>query len=200
MTNIITKKRKLLPFEGQWLEAIGCPELTHSWIVYAESGHGKTTFTMQLCQYLVSLGVKVWYDTLEEGDSESFKQAILRTGMAGIGKQFMVLDKWPIEAVKDRLRKRTPPQVIIIDSIQYSGLRYADYQTLLDEFRQTMFVFISHADGSRPKGSVAEAVRFDAHVKIRVEGYKAFVNSRFRDGEGQPIVIWEEGASKYWAV
>lgn len=200
VTNIMTKKRNLLPFDGQWLEAIGCPELTHSWIVYADPGHGKTTLVMLLSSYFCSLGLRVWYDSLEEGDSESLKHALMRTQMSSVGGNFLVLDKWTIEQLKDRLRKRNAPNVVVIDSIQYSGLRYADYQKLVDEFRHVLFVFISHAKNREPKGSVAEQVHFDAHVKIRVEGFKAFVKSRFRNGEGKPIVIWPEGASKYWAV
>ncbi len=200
VTNIMTKKRNLLPFEAQWLEAIGRPELTHSWLVFAESSQGKTSLVMQMSAYLCSLGLKVWYDSLEEGDSESLKMSIIRTNMAAVGSRFMILDKWPIALVKERLRKRNAPDVIVVDSVQYSGLRYADYQLLVDEFRSTLFIFISHADGKDPKGNVAKAIWYDAHVKIRVQGFKAFVNSRFRNGEGQPIVIWPEGASKYWAV
>ena len=40
-----------------------------------------------------------------------------------------------------------------------------------------------------------------SEIKIRTEGFKAFVNSRFADGEGggEPFTIWEEGAARYFA-
>jgi hypothetical protein len=55
---------------------------------------------------------------------------------------------------------------------------------------------VSHAEGKEPKGNVAKSVRYDAFVKIWVEGYKAFPQSRF--GGGNEFVIWPAGAQKYW--
>ena len=46
-------------------------------------------------------------------------------------------------------------------------------------------------------------MRYDSDVKIRVEGYKAFVTTRYEDpdkGEGgADFIIWEQGAAEYWA-
>jgi hypothetical protein len=85
--------------------------------------------------------------------------------------------------------------VVIIDSLQYTGLTYSDYKALRAEFKNKLFIFISHADGRNPKGAVANSVKYDAFVKIYVEGYRAYPQSRF--GGGQDYVIWQEGAEKY---
>ena len=47
------------------------------------------------------------------------------------------------------------------------------------------FIFISQADkaGKDPAGSVAKHIRYDADIKIKVEGYKAFVTTRYEDTE-----------------
>lgn len=199
MSNILNKKRNLLPFDGPWLDAIGKPELTGSWLIWGGSGSGKTTFTMQLCKYLTQFD-RVLYNSLEEGDSESMKMAFLRTDMAAVQKRFLLLDKEPIEDLKVRLRKRKAPRIVVNDSVQYSGLNYMQYKLLIDEFRNTLFVLISHADGKLPAGRSAGRIRFDAMVKIRVEGYRAYCVSRYRDGEGAPIVIWDKGANEYKAL
>ena len=39
-------------------------------------------------------------------------------------------------------------------------------------------------------------VEVDVDIKVRVEGFVAFVRSRY--GGNKPFVIWEEGAKKYW--
>ena len=40
-----------------------------------------------------------------------------------------------------------------------------------------------------------------SEVKLRVEGFKAFPTTRFAtsEGGGEPYVIWQEGAARYYA-
>ena len=87
--------------------------------------------------------------------------------------------------------------MVIVDSFQYSGLSYAGYKQLKEEHPGKLFIFISHAEGSRPEGRAAKKVEYDADVKIYVEGFKASCKSRFMDRPGVPFIIWEEGAIKY---
>ena len=186
-----------LPFDGQWFQAIGEPELTGSWIVWGGSANGKTRFALQLAKYLAKF-VRVAYNSLEEGLSLSMQHAIEEVGMTDtdVKRNFVLLDKESIADLKVRLKKQRSPQVVIIDSLQYTGLTYADYKMLRDTYRNKLFVFVSHADGREPKGNVGRSVKYDAFVKIYVEGYKAIPQSRF--GGGQEYVIWEKGAKQYW--
>ena len=188
-------KAHTLPFEGKWLEAIGQPELTGSWIVWGGSANGKTRFALQLAKYL-SKFVRVAYDSLEEGLSLSMQNAIEEVGMADAKRNFVLLDKEPMAELVARLKKQRAPQVVIIDSLQYTGLKYSEYKTLRDTFRNRLFIFVSHADGREPKGEVGKSVKYDAFVKIFVEGYKAIPQSRF--GGGAEYVIWEKGAKQDW--
>ena len=97
--------------------------------------------------------------------------------------------------MKERLRKQRSPKVVIIDSLQYTGLTYTEYKALRDEFRSKLFIFISHANGGSPKGAVANSVKYDAFVKVYVEGYRAYPQSRY--GGNVPYTVWPEGAAKY---
>ena len=188
-------RAETLDFEGQWLEAIGRPELTGSWIVWGNSANGKTRFALQLAKYLAQF-CRVAYNSLEEGLSATMRDAVLAIGMADVQRSFVLLDKEPVNELYERLARRKSPEVVIIDSLQYTGLSYSDYKKLRDRYRNKLFVWISHAEGKEPKGNVAKSVRFDANVKIRVEGYKAFSESRY--GGGQPFIIWPKGAEEYW--
>lgn len=40
------------PFEGKWEAAFGHPDRTGVWIIWGESGNGKSSFVMQLAKYL----------------------------------------------------------------------------------------------------------------------------------------------------
>lgn len=184
-----------IDFSGEWLEAIGQPELTGSWIIWGNPANGKTRFALQLARYLAGF-CRVAYDSLEEGLSLSMKEAVIQSGMSDVARHFILLDKEPVSELASRLRRRKSPDVVIIDSLQYTGLNYSEYKRLRDEFRNKLFVFVSHAEGREPKGNVARSVRYDAFVKILVEGYKAFPQSRY--GGGSEYVIWEKGAQTYW--
>ena len=194
VTQLYAKKRKLFQFDGEFAENIGLPEQRGAWIIWAQSGSGKTTFTMQLCKYLSRFG-RVAYNSMEEGDSESLKLACRRVGMEQVKGRFIILDNEPIAELKERLRKHKAPQIVVIDSIQYSQMSYKDYIALKEEFKNVLFLIISHAEGKEPEGKVAKKVRYDAAVKIFVEGYAAFTVSRY--GGGKPYIIWKEGANKY---
>lgn len=186
---------KSLDFKGEWKEAIGIPEPSGVWIIWGNSGNGKTRFALQLAKYLASLGLRVAYDSLEEGVSTSLRIAIRDCNIQEVKRRFILLDKERIPELIQRLEKKKSPQVIFIDSIQYTGLSYADYKQLKDRFRSKLFILVSHADGTQPSGRVARSIRFDANVKVWVEAYKAFAKSRY--GGGKPYVIWEEGSVLY---
>ncbi len=186
---------KTMKFEGEFKASFGTPQISRSWLIWGDSGNGKTRFTLQLAKYLTQFG-KVAYNSLEEGASLSFKRAIQQTGMVSVAKKFIILKGETITELRERLTKQKSPNIIIIDSVQYTDLDKRTYKSLINEFPTKLFIFLSHAEGKKPTGATANSIRFDADVKIRVEGYKAFTISRF--GGQKPFVIWEEGAEEYW--
>lgn len=194
ITDIRSYKATTYRLEGGLGDALGEVELTGSWIVWGGSANGKTRFALQLAKALAK-HVRVAYDSLEEGLSLSMRHAIEAVGFSDVKRNFVLLDGESIDDLKERLRKQRSPKVVIIDSLQYTGLTYNEYKRLRDEFRQKLFIFISHADGHNPKGAVADSVKYDAFVKIFVEGYRAYPQSRF--GGGEPYTVWPEGAAKY---
>jgi len=185
-----------MSFSEQWFNLMGNPQRTGSIIIWGNSGNGKTRFALQLAKYLCEFG-RVGYNALEEGASLSMKKAFIETGMQDVKRKIVLLDKEPIVDLFTRLEKRKSPDFIFIDSLQYSGMNYKQYQALVNEFRTKLFVLVSHADGKHPAGRVAKSIRFDANVKIYVEGYRAYAASRY-GGTGEPYTIWDKGAIDYY--
>jgi hypothetical protein len=192
--DLMNQKVNELEFKGEWLRSFGKPEITGSWLVWGNRSNGKTRFALQLCKYFASF-VRVAYDSLEEGDSKSMRDAVKEVGMGEVKNNFILLNQEPVELLKERLRKRKSPDVIIIDSIQYTGLNYREYTKLREEFPKKLFVLISHAEGKSPAGRTAKSIIYDSFVKIWVEGYTAYPASRY--GGNEPFVIWEKGAVEY---
>lgn len=200
--NVLTAKFEVAEFDGEFLASFGKPELRGAWLIYGGSGCGKTTFVMQVCKYLTRFR-RVAYNSLEQGLSLSLQKTWERVGMQEAGSRIILLHKEQLNELSIRLRKKQSPDVIVIDSIHYLR-RFNDsqYQKLRDEFPDKLFIFVSHEKGGLPKGMMAQNIRYDADIKIRVEGYKAFVTTRYEVPElgegGADFVIWEQGANKYW--
>lgn len=200
--NLCDAKFQVADFTGDWLATIGKPELRGAWIIFGESGSGKTHFALQLLAYLSRFVDRVAYDTIEQGCSLSFQNSWNDANMGELGNKVVIYDRDQIPALRERLRKRKSPQIVVIDSITaLVGFTRTTFASLMSEFPDKLFIFIAHEEGGKPYPAVARHVRKLSEVKIRVEGFKAFPITRFAspDGGGEPFVIWEEGASRYHA-
>jgi hypothetical protein len=199
---LISKKFIDIPLTNEKFKALlGSPERSGSWFVYGESGHGKTTFLMQLAKELASIPkTKVVYNTLEEGARKSMQAAVEDNFMWQVKHSFQILDREPIEQLRYRLAMHKSPNIAIIDSVQYAYLDKRTYKALIADFSNKLFIFNSHAQGKRPVGAVGRDIKFDADIKIRVEGFMAFSISRMSRGiQTKPYIIWEQGAREYWS-
>lgn len=188
-------EEKVLDFSGEWEDLCGKPAKRGAWIVWGRSFSGKTSFCVRLARYIASLGEKVAYLSLEEGAGVSMKKAWERENMTTENDRLSLWADMSLEDFKEELRKQRSPRVVIIDSLQYIGINYAGYKALREEFRNKLFIFISQATEQRePMGTTAVKIKYDAGVKILVDGFVATAFSRY--GGGRPMKIWSYGASQ----
>ena len=193
---VLSKKRQTFPFDGKWAEAFGRPERTGVWFIWGRSGNGKTSFVLQLIRELCKYD-RIAFDSLEEGDSLSMRDKLVRHGLLEVGNRLHLLDAEPIDALSERLSRRKSYNIVVIDSFQYTQMSYRQYIHLKEMHKDKLLIFLSHASGTSPRGSAAVGVMYDATLKIWVEGYKAFSKGRFI-GETGEFTIWDEGAARYW--
>jgi len=195
--DIMTKKFKTLNFSGEWMEAVGRPEQSGSWMIYGDAKQGKTTFAMQLAKYLTRFG-RVAYYSAEEGLVKSIQNQYTRANMFDVAGKIFLLERESLQELTARLQKRRSYDFVIVDSVQLSGLRFNDYVLLKDMFPRKIFIYISHVIKGDLDGKAAIQIKRDATVVIRVKGFKAFTTSRY--GGGKPIIISEEKANEYWGL
>jgi hypothetical protein len=198
VNQVLQMNKKTFPFEGEWHDAFGEPERVGVWFISGDTGNGKTSFVMQLIKELCKY-VKVGYDSLEEGTALTLKNNLERFNMQEAGRRFVIYDCEPIEQISERLLKRKSPDVVVIDSFQYSQLNYKTYIELKEKHKNKLIIFISHVEGKKPTGRSARSVQYDATLKIWVEGYKAFSKGRFIGPTGE-YTIWDKGAYMYWGL
>lgn len=193
-------RSRTIVLSGEWGECVG--EMARHGVVFVwgNSGNGKTTAVMQLCRELVTgCGMKGLYVSLEEGFSVSMQNTLRRLSMLECRSRFQILDSIDLDALVERLSKPRSAEFVVIDSIQYMQLTYKQYIALKERFRAKLFILVSHADGKQPEGRAARAIRYDAGLKIWVEGYKAFSKGRFI-GPKAEAVVWRQGAEEYWGA
>lgn len=193
---MLSMKFETFPFGGAWLDAFGNPERRGVWIIWGNTGNGKTSFVMQLCKELCKYG-RVAYNSLEEGACLTMQNTLKRFNMQEVNRRFLLLDAEPLDQLSLRLKRQKAPDFVVIDSFQYTRMSYGEYIDFKERHRNKLLIFISHASGTKPDGRPAKKAVFDASLKIYVEGYRAFSKGRFIGPKGY-YDIWPEEAAKYW--
>lgn len=195
MVDLMRKNREVYAFEGALQEAFGQPEQNGVWFIWGRSGNGKTSFVLQLCKELTRYG-KVAYDSLEEGDSLTMQNALMRVGMGDVGRRFILLNE-SLKELDTRLKRRRSPDIVVVDSFQYAHIDLKQYEEFIDQHKNKLIIFISQADGLKPWGRTARSAMYSASLKIWVEGYRAISKGRYRGNLGY-YTIWAEKAEEYW--
>ena len=193
LKNCLSYKERPMGFEGVWLETLGNPECTGSWLIYGMSGNGKTRFTLQLTKYLMSLpGNKVAYNSLEEGMSGTMKRGIAESGLLSeASSRFVFWNRLRYQEMVAMLRKRRSPNIVVVDSLQYMQMSYEEYQQLTELFPRKLFIWISHEKGGSPDGALAKKVMYNSNVKVRVKNFYGVVE-KCRYGGGKTYNIWPD--------
>lgn len=195
IVDLMRKNREVYAFEGALREAFGQPEQNGVWFIWGRSGNGKTSFVLQLCKELTRYG-KVAYDSLEEGDSLTMQNALMRVGMGDVGRRFILLNE-SLKELDTRLKRRRSPDIVVVDSFQYAHIDLKQYEEFIDQHKNKLIIFVSQADGLKPWGRTAQSAMYSASLKIWVEGYRAISKGRYRGNLGY-YTIWAEEADEYW--
>jgi hypothetical protein len=183
INNVYAKKHKVFEFDDLWLQVFGQPERTGSWLIWGAEKNGKTSFALQLANYLSHFD-KVLYVTAEEGISKAFALACERAGVEPKNRNLKFLEYETIEELKLRLRKRTSARVIIMDNLTiYSDeLKNGVYRQLLSDFDSKLFVFLAHEDRGQPYTATAKVARRLSKVIVHVKGLACTVSGRVPGG------------------
>jgi|ERR1035437_1752975 KaiC/GvpD/RAD55 family RecA-like ATPase len=166
--------------------------------IFGGSGSGKSSFAAILIREFSQFG-KTLHLVYEEGHSSSVQMNLKRAGIEDI-KGYEIMDNCSHEDLMYLLNKKKSPHIIVIDSLQYARFTKPQWLALKDKFvkgrKKKIFIVISHADGKRPRGSVATDALYDAQIKVFVKGKIAFIKSRYEGKKN--YVIYEKGAREYW--
>lgn len=194
VSQILSKEYRELDFEEKWASSFGRPGDPFSMLVYGHPKNGKTSFMMQMAKYLTKFG-KVFYNSIEEGDSKSIQDAMIRARMDEIPQgKFMLGTGYYFRDLVEYLKGTNRGKFIILDSRDYMNLTSHQFKTLITRFPNKCFVVICWEQAGKPAGKFAKDIEYMVDIVCHVANYKAKVRGRF--GGGQEFVIWEEGIKK----
>ncbi len=195
ITQFLNKKfKKVETLHEDWQSHLGGVHVDTKICIYGESANGKTEYCLQLAKAFAKAGLKVYYNSAEQGISATLQAGIKRQNLKEVaGKVLFIKESW--QQMIDRLDKRKSPQVIFIDSRDFFQLTYKEFVSFCEKFTNKIIVIICQADGSEPKGKSGSSIKFHCDVKIRVKGFKAYPSGRL--GGFNAYVIWEDGVKIY---
>lgn len=196
VNEMMAMKHRTIPFSKPWADAFGAPGWTGMWFVWGKSGSGKTSFMLQLCKELCR-HFKGVYNSLEEGASVTIQNAIKQHDMMSVNSRLSFLDAEPMDELSARMDKRMSPHFYIIDSIQYTGFNINTLHDFVAAHKNKLIIFVSQTRGEQPAGRTAEKAKFDAALKIWVEGFRAKSHGRTFGSVGY-YDVWPERAREYW--
>lgn len=203
-SQIINKVRSVIELDGEIGQSIGKVEKGTKIFITGKSFSGKSSFIARLCK-LFSMHMKVDYNNHEEkgGDAGTVKT---KMELAGIDKSFDSLIRFykaPIESEAEEtwdeiLAKKKSAGFAVLDSVQHAELNRHQYLHLTDKYcnprKGKILAFICHW----VKNDYMKFIKHDCDVKIEVDRFVVYVESRLEGATNKPIVIWEEGARKAW--
>lgn len=189
-------ERKFQTYEltGAWKLHLGKPEKNFQMLVYGNSGNGKTDYAIKLAKELAKLGVKVYYNSFEEGISCTLQEAVTRNELIDVNGKIIFGNKESIDEMIDRLSKKNSACVVILDSRDYMNMTTEQYKKLVSRFPKKAFVTLCWESGGKPKSQYAKDIKYMCDIKVRVFQFKAYPRCRY--GGNETFLIWNKQAKE----
>jgi tRNA uridine 5-carbamoylmethylation protein Kti12 len=112
-----SKQFKTLKFDGEWSKLIGTPEQNFALMIYGQPGNGKSTFAVNLSEYLANNFGYVLYNSAEEGVSLSLQDKLKNIN----SDKLRVSSFKDFEGIKKHL-KQSLSKFIVLDSVNHMNL------------------------------------------------------------------------------
>jgi len=194
MNDLIAMTFDEFPFEGHWEEAFGRPEKNFKMIIVGPEKNGKTDVTIKFCKYICQWG-KVDYNSHEEGKSKTFQETLKRNNMQEVAGKVMLLHKYNIAELKERLSRKGSARIVVIDSLDYMETTEKQYNELCSLYPRKVFIMLSWEDTKgKPLRAAAKKIAKRVDIVAYVKGGMLYPTSRF--GGNKPFKFWDKPTSQ----
>ncbi len=195
---VLTVENTTIRLSGIWDECFGEIDRTGIVFMYGPSTSGKSSAALLFAKELTRFG-RVLYASNEEGFRSSFQDRLRRFSVADCGTALQFTRRESVASILERLTKRRSADFVVIDSVQDSRMTRKDYNTIKRLSDSKMFIFVSRIEGRLPMGRLARDIKFDADLKVWVEGGRARSEGRYIGSVGT-CDIYHDKAREYWGM
>jgi GTPase SAR1 family protein len=182
---------KFMELDEVWNAALGHISDPFKQLIFGKPKNGKTTFTLKLCHFFVSRGYKVYYNSMEEGDSLTFVNALKNAGFkpGEFKGKFILGDRDSLQEMIDKLAKNKA-KIVVIDSRDYMKLTTDQWKRITTLYPRKCFILICWEQSGKPLGKYAKDIEFMVDMVTHVRNFTATTNGRF--GAGLRYTIWDK--------
>ena len=195
-TQVLAVANDTIRLSDGWGDCFGEMDRTGIVFIYGPSTSGKSSAAISMAKALTEHG-RVLYASNEEGFRSSFQNRLRRFSIADCGSKIQFTNKESMSDLLARLDKRKSADFVIIDSIQDTKIRRAEYEKIKRMSAKKMFIFVSRIQGSIPIGRLAVDIKFDADLKVWVEGGRAVSQGRYIGDAGYYDVLADRAREYY---
>lgn len=185
ITDFLAKTYEVYDLGERWTKTLGKPEKGFTMNISGDSSNGKTDFTVKLCKAFGQIGVRVDYNSYEEGHGSTLQEAIKRNNMQEVSGKVMFLNRLDYKALVARLSKRNSAQIVVIDSADDMGFTYKQFRELHQRFPRKGLIIVTwgkKVDGT-PLLARCRDIRFKCEIKTLVRDFVAYPGSRYGGNE-----------------
>lgn len=150
---------------------------------------------MMLAKAMAELQFKTYYNLLEEEtDDTDYIDRTELLQMNEVESNFYT-QSYNYKELMEYLKKRNPPKVVVVDSIVYLTKDWEDYLALkrLCIKKGIILIIVGHAEGKNPRSEFEKSIRFDAKMKIFVDGFLAVCQGRTIGSNGGRFIVYQKG-------
>jgi len=176
--NLARMEYPSLHFTGRWAELLGLPAIFFHCVIHGKPGEGKSTFAIQLADYLAENFGNVLYISGEEGFSKTLKDKLVNAN--ALSKDLFIADFRKYSEVVTEMKPNTY-NFIVIDSLDTLGISAEQLRELRTINDKVGFITISQStkDG-KMRGS--NEIAHDADIVVVVEnGVATTKKNRFKE-------------------
>lgn len=186
--DIVNWKFPVVDLPQQWRDHLGEVPRNFRMLIKGKPKNGKTEYCFQQSKMFAELGLKVSYNSPEQGKSQSFQAAAIRNKLDEIKGKWMLCGKSckQFEPWLKYLERPNSGQVILLDSIDRMKLTEQQYVQLDQRFPNKALVMVCW---DNPMSAAAKAIEYYVDIIVDVKHFTAESFSRY--GGNKPYVIWD---------
>lgn len=189
--HFLDKEFHLVGLQEEWLKKFGDAEVGFSIIMYGPSGSGKSVEVLRFANYFANNHGKVMYNSCEEGISKSIQDRIKQFNCDS--NKLYFYDNLTYQEMIHKA-KVGRYQMVVIDSAQYMGFTYADYQDFVKRFKgKKSLIVVSQVNGQN-KVRGGERILHAVDIKVNIIHGRAHIRSRYLKGHQTITLFTGSGA------